>query len=137
MSQVGEVVRGALLLLRVTDATEAPEAEDAQDAIRALNLMMRAWEVEGISLGWRDVSTPADELPVPPEAEEVVTYSLALRLRPNYGVALEPDVISRAESGLAMLRAQIASNQYDRLTYDDLPVGQGQRVGAWRNGFIG
>jgi hypothetical protein len=135
MTAVSQVVRDALLVLRVVDATEAPEAEDEQDAIRSLNLMMRAWEVDGYNLGWSDVATGADELPVPPENEEAVIYNLAKRLRGKYGAAMDEDSLRIAEQGMASISAQATSADYMQIRYPDLPAGQGQRVGSWRDGF--
>ncbi|MCS4234414.1 packaged DNA stabilization gp4 family protein [Stenotrophomonas sp. BIGb0135] len=135
MSKVGEVIRDSLLLLRVLDAGEAPEAEDSQDAIRALNLMMTSMEAEGISIGWSNVSSPDDEMPCPFENEQGIAYLLATRLRPNYGKPLDPDVIQGAREGMAAMAAQVASADYSRVTYPDLPAGQGQPWGAWYEGF--
>ncbi|WP_286075696.1 packaged DNA stabilization gp4 family protein [Stenotrophomonas sp. 59] len=135
MSKVSEVIRDSLLLLRVVDADEAPEAKDAEDAIRALNLMMTTLEAEGLSLGWSAVSKPDDVMPVLPEAEEAITYLLATRLRAKYGVAMDPDVFQMAQDLLGNLRAQVASADYSRISYPDLPVGQGQPWGAWYEGY--
>lgn len=137
MTAVATIIRDALEILRVVDANEAPEAEDAETAIRALNTMMRTWEVDGLSLGWSDVSSPADILPAPPEAEEPITYHLAIRLRPRYGAALEPDVVQIATAGMSMLRAQMALNSYARLSYPDLPAGSGQGRATYRDGLNG
>lgn len=104
MSTVAALVRDALQHLRVLDADEAPEGADMADAIRALNLMMRRWEANGLALGWADVSTPAETLPAPPEAEEAMGYNLAVKLRARYGVSIDPDVIQLATDGLAVLR---------------------------------
>ncbi|WP_369916535.1 packaged DNA stabilization gp4 family protein [Xanthomonas sp. NCPPB 3005] len=135
MTSVATVVTDALQLLRVVDANEAPEAEDMATGIRALNMMMRVWEVEGPALGWSDVAAPGDTLPAPPEAEEAITDNLALRLRARYGAALEPDVLTRAREGLSMLRSQALTNSYARLSYPDLPEGQGCPGGTWRDGY--
>lgn len=135
MSKVSEVIRDSLLLLRVVDADEAPEAKDAEDAIRALNLMVTTWEAEGLSLGWSPVSKPDDMMPVLPEAEEAIAYNLATRLRAKYGVALDADVFQMAQDLLGSLRAQVASADYSRISYPDLPVGQGQPWGAWYEGY--
>lgn len=137
MTQVATIITDALGLLRVIDANEAPEAEDAATAIRALNTMMRAWEVDGLAMGWSDVSSPSDILPAPPEAEEAIAYNLAIRLRARYGATLEPDVIKIATDGLATLSAQVLSNSYDQLSYPDLPVGVGRRCGSWIDGING
>lgn len=135
MSKVGEVIRDALLLLRVVDADEAPEADDSKDAIRALNLMMASFEAEGVSVGWSNVASPDDDMPCPPENEEGIAYLLATRLRPRYGVALDADVVQGAQAGMAAMRAQVASADYTRVSYPDLPAGQGQPFGAWYEGF--
>jgi hypothetical protein len=130
MTTVASIVRDALLHLRVQDAAEAVDAQAMQDAIRALNTMMARWEADGVSLGWTAVSSPTDTLPAPPEAEAAISYNLALRLRARYGVAVEPDVIQMATDGLAALRADVIANSYNRLSYPDLPVGEG-----WCGGY--
>lgn len=135
MSKVGEVVKDALLLLRVVDADEAPEARDSEDAIRTLNLMMTSLEAEGVSVGWTNVTNPDDEMPSPLENEQGIVYLLATRLRPKYGFTIDPDVLQGAAEGLAAMRAQVASADFSRVSYPDLPAGQGQPWGAWYEGF--
>lgn len=135
MSKVGEVTRDALVLLRVIDADEAPQASDSQDAIRALNLMMTALEAEGVSVGWASVANPDEDMPCPFENEQGITYLLATRLRPRYGVAIDPDVVQGALDGMAAMRAQVASADYSRISYPDLPAGQGQPWGNWYDGY--
>lgn len=96
MATVAEIVSGALGLLRVLDATEAPEAEDMETAISALNMMMVRWEANGYSVGWSPVSNPADVMPNVPDADEAIMYNLAVKLRPRYGVSIDPDVFADA-----------------------------------------
>jgi tail accessory factor len=104
MSKVAELVRSALLILRVADAKQPVKDVDMRDGISALNKMMRRFEANGLALGWADVESPSDDLPLPPEADDPIAYNLALRLRSNYGVALDPDVIELARQGLQALR---------------------------------
>jgi hypothetical protein len=139
MTQVIDIVRDALGHLRVTDANGPVDENDCADAIGALNRLMRAWEAEGLSMGWSDVSTPEQDMPTPPEADEAIGAHLALRLASKYGKQPDPTVAAIAGNGEAMLRAQVASNSFERIDYPDLPIGQGQRFGyrGWRNGFIG
>jgi hypothetical protein len=118
MTTVAAIVRDALGHLRVLDANEAVEAEDARDAVRALNLMMRRWEASGLALGWNDVTSVADTLPAPPEAEEAIGYNLALKLRARYGATLDQDTVALANDGLAALRADVAMRDSARLSYD-------------------
>lgn len=104
MAQVQDIVRDALGHLRVIDANAPVKPIDMRDAIRALNLMVRRWEADGLALGWSDVSEPTDVLPLPPEAEEAVGYNLALRLRARYGVQIDPDIVALADAGLSALQ---------------------------------
>jgi hypothetical protein len=123
MSTVDSVVRAALLHLRVIPARQPIKAQDMADGIDALNRMMTRWEADGVALGWHEVSSPGDDLPVPPEAEEAVGYNLALRLRAAWGADLDPDVIEFAREGLAAILRDIASRDAARLSYD-LPAAQ-------------
>lgn len=107
MSEVIKTVSRALRLLRVIDPNESPEAEQVTGAIDALNDMMQRWEANGLALGWSAVEAPTDVLPVPLEAEEAVAFNLAIVLRPEYGVAIDPDVYQRAEDGLNALRRDV------------------------------
>lgn len=104
MAQVQDIVRDALGHLRVLDANAPVPPIDMRDSIRALNLMVRRWEADGLALGWSDVSEPTDALPLPPEAEEAVGYNLALRLRARYGVQIDPDIVALADAGLSALQ---------------------------------
>lgn len=136
MTQAISIIRDALQHLRVVDAGGALDANDTADALRALNQMMRTLEVDGISLGWQDVTASQNDMPTPPEADEAIGYGLAARLAPRFGVQLDPMVSGMATSGLGVLRALVSSNLYERISYDDLPRGDGQRIdGGWRAGF--
>lgn len=131
MTATAVIIRGALGLLRVVDANEAPEAEDYADGVRALNAMMAAWAIDGWDLGWTVVSSPNDEITSPVWADEALIHNLAVRLRPHYGAALDPDVLAMARTGMATISAYIArkveEEKHPRVSYCDLPVGTGQR----------
>lgn len=129
MAQVQTIVNRALRLLGMLDANESPEAVDTQTAIEALNALMVRWEADGVSLGWSAVASGSDTLPAPPEAEMPIAYNLAVVLRPEYGVALAPDVIALARDGLSRLLADGHALDYSRLTLD-LPDGNAQAMGS-------
>lgn len=119
--QAIDLIARCMRLLRVIDADEAPEAKQAEDALLALNAMLRRWEADGISLGWNDISQVSDEIPVPDEALEAVTFNLAIKLRPEYGVSLDADVVETARAGLASLRRDVMVA--NPLAYDDHGYG--------------
>jgi hypothetical protein len=107
MTETAKLVSRSLRLIQVLDADEAAESRDMETAIDALNAMVRRWEANGLSLGWQPVSNPADEFPVPPEAEEAVVYNLAVRVAPEYGTEAMPSVVSGAREFLSdLLRDQ-------------------------------
>ena len=99
MTTVLQIITDAVITLRVQDANEDMEAEMAESAMRVLNRMMRRWEADGTALGWNDVSTLSQTIPLPPEAEQAVVDNLAMLLRASYGVQLDPDVADRAKVG--------------------------------------
>lgn len=104
MTQAIDILRDALGHLRVQDADAPVQEVDARDGLRALNMMVRRWEANGLALGWSDVAAPEDVLPLPAEAEEAVGYNLALRLASRYGVDVSPDIAVLARDGLSALR---------------------------------
>lgn len=137
MTTAAQIVRDALSHMKVQDPRQPIKAEHARDALRALNLMVRRWEANGVSLGWNDVSTIDEEISAPPEAEEALGYNLAVRLRARFRVVLDPDIIALANSGYASLKADVLANQYVRVAYDDLPAADHQPRGDWRDGLRG
>ncbi len=130
MAATQTIINRALRLLGMLDANESPEAVDTQTALEALNAMMARWEADGIPLGWAPVLAASEALPAPVEAEEAIAYNLAVRLRPEYGVALAPDVLQMAQMGLSRLLADVGANDYARIVYD-LPEGEFARLGSF------
>ena len=130
--QAIKLIARSLRLLRVLDANEAPEAEDAQTALEALNQMMRRWEADGVSLGWNTIAAVTDELPIPEEAEEAVTFNLAVKLRPEYGVALDPDVFRTARTGLDVLYRDVITSS--PIVHDDEGYGYDTRSDSYYGG---
>jgi hypothetical protein len=127
MTQVAQIVRDALGLLRVQDSNQAVKANDARDCINGLNQMMRLWEAEPLTLGWSDVSSMDEDMPTPPEADGPIGQNLALWMRPHYGKVLDGDVVEQARDGKALLKAMMLRQQYNRCDYSDLPDGVGNQ----------
>lgn len=136
MTQAIDIVRSALGHLRVVDAEETPSPSETEWAIKALNMMVAAWEGDGITLGWQPVTLPEQVLTTPTEVDEMLGYNLAVRLRARYGVKVDPDVVAMANSGMSSLMAAVQSSLHDRISYDDLPRGESQpNIYGWRAGF--
>lgn len=98
MATVAQITQRALRLLGVLDATENPQAEDSDSVIMALNAMMARWEANGLALGWQPVANPSDVLPTPVEADDAITYNLAVRIAPEYQTQPDAGVIGFAAS---------------------------------------
>ena len=107
MAKVQEIVARALRLIQVQDARQPVKAVDMQTGISALNGMCARWEANGLSIGWRPVSNPSDDMPCPVEAEEAITFNLALTLAPEYGTEPPAVVVGTAARGLGDLRADV------------------------------
>lgn len=138
MSKVLEIVRDALGHLRVVDADAATDPIDLRDGIRALNLMMRGWEAENLPVGWYDVSSGDDEMPTELAFDEAIGANLAIRLRSKYGATLYADVVQMATDGKALVSAMIASVDFARISYPDLPCSKGgNRSGGLQDGLSG
>ena len=138
MAKVADIIRDALSHLRVQNPLQPIKAQDARAGIRALNLMMRRWEANGIALGWSDVVEPTDDLPAPAEAEEAIGYNLAIRLQSRFGVELDREGKDAARRGLEELRADVHGNLHLAVSYEDLPAAEGQSgFGDWREGLTG
>jgi citrate lyase gamma subunit len=136
MTQVAQIVQDTLLELRVIGSNEAPDDDDARDCVRSLNTMMREWEVDGIALGWSDVMDVTDTLHVPPEAEGALTFNLAVRMAAQFGKELRQDTVAKADAGKTRLMNQIALNECVPVSYPDLPIGNNQPYGTWRDGYF-
>lgn len=115
---VQAAIARSMRLIRVLDPGEAPEAADYETCIEAANGMMTRMEANGTSLGWSNVVSPGDVLPLPAEAEEPFVYMLALRIAPEYGVAADPIVAAGASAGEAALLRDVlvASPIYNEST---------------------
>lgn len=104
---VAVIVKDALVLIQAQNPRQPVSAQDMTDGIRALNRMVQRWEADGTSLGWSPVSNPGDVLPAPDEAEEAIVYNLAIRLAPQFGATVMPEVAGPAMSFYAdLLRDQ-------------------------------
>lgn len=119
MATVLDIVSRSLRILGVLDVNQSVKAGDLASAIVALNGMMRRWEADGTALGWATVEAGTETLPAPDEAHDAIAYNLALRLRSEYRVSLDPDVVAFARDGLAAL-------QRDRLV--EMPIEQSLRL---------
>lgn len=104
MTTALDIITSALLKINSIDAGEALATNDFSTGLNNLNRMMRRWEANGLSMGWTDVASPTDVVPMPAEAEDACIYNLALEMAPEYGSNPSPLVVQLAQAYLADLR---------------------------------
>jgi hypothetical protein len=104
MTTVADFIRDTLGCLGVVDVRQPVRPEDMQTGIRFLNRLCTRLETNQLSLGWADVANPSDTLPLPPEAELGVMYTLAIVLAPQYLVSPSQEVVAGSEVFMADLR---------------------------------
>lgn len=135
MATVSAIIARSLRLIGVLDPGEPLEPYDAETAIEAMNALCARWEANGQSLGWSNVSNPAEEMPSPPELDACIAFNLAIEVAPEYDASVPIGVATRANELLNDLRRdnEVATPIEPIL---DVPSPAG-REGAWRFGFPG
>ena len=83
MATVRDIVERAFRKIGVVASDEAMTADQAEAGETALNMMMNAWELQGVDVAHNDV-TLAEQFPLQPKFEEGAVYMLASRLAPDY-----------------------------------------------------
>ena len=98
------VITDALYLLRVIAEEETPQATALTDGLRFLNRRLHALKTKNADLDYEDI-TLDDDIPVPVELEDAVTYYLAATLGAIWGKQLTPEVAVEAKEALPVLQA--------------------------------
>ena len=104
MATASQIIRRALRLIGAMDASEALQANDAQDALETLNAMLAEWHEAQIGLPDYNLSSITDTLSTDAADREAIAYQLAIRVAPEYGLAIPPAVGVLAEQTMARLR---------------------------------
>ena len=108
--KVDALIKRSLRLIRVIDVKQSLKAVDFQTGLEALNGMATRWEADGVSIGWSNVENPSDDVPAQDEVLDALAYNLAVRLRPEYGVELDPDVMTTAAILLASVYRDVLNS---------------------------
>lgn len=104
MATAQTIINRALRLCRVLDANEAAEAQDAADALATLNAMLAEWHAAQVGLPDYRFSGLTDALATDDADSEAIAFQLAMRISPEYGVDLPPQVVAMAEQAMGRLR---------------------------------
>jgi hypothetical protein len=106
--------------------------EEKSDGISEMNAMMWEHDADGLGVGWSDISSVNDVLPVPDWAISFVENGFAIRMAPEFGRPIDPSLIAMYEQALRVVQKNnvvIPDICYPNI----LPVG-GDRTRRYRSG---
>lgn len=84
MATARDLIQAAMRKIGVVAEDEALTADQAAHCIGVLNRMIAGWELQGVNVGWRETGI-SEDVDLPLNIHEAVTYCLAERLGPDYG----------------------------------------------------
>lgn len=128
MTRAIDIIERACRILGIAVDGEALEASMAKDALSVLNGVM-AEMYENIDVPEYTVSDLFSTMTIDKGDAEALAYELALRIAPEYGQAVTPDILRKAEESMSRLR-----NRYFRVgesCFDELPTPSS----AWNSGI--
>ena len=126
---VQQVADSALLNIMVAGSEASLEADDMADFMDAMNKWMAALVALGINLGYTNVTSASDTLTVPDGAIDGIISNMAIKMAPQYGGVVTPELRQDAKDGMNTLRSlgmSIRNTKYPTT----LPIGSGD---AWAN----
>lgn len=127
-----DLVKRALRLIQVINATQTVSAADMQTGIEVLNGMVTRLEADGIALGWQNVTSPDNELPLPDEALTSIAFLLAMEISPEYGVEpMQVVAIKAADAMNTLLRDQMVATPIMPIL--DAPEPDWRGATRWRS----
>ena len=104
MATAQTIINRALRLCRVIDGEAAMSAYDASDALETLNAMLAEWHAAGVGLPVYSFASLTTDLASDAADREAIAYQLAMRVAPEYGAALSPEIVEIANATMSRLR---------------------------------
>ena len=131
MATAQEVVRRTLVLIGAIEAGEQASTGEMKDGMAALNEMLHGWAALGVDLVHGTLAQ-GETLLVDDSFLEGIRFNLAVRIAPEYGATVPPDVVGLAKWHFAAFQAHTL--EFD----DDLNVDRAlhpryfnRRIGAY------
>jgi hypothetical protein len=123
MATAQTIINRALRLCSVLDPVEAANNEYASDALDTLNGMLAEWYAAGI--GFPDWTFPTLATAIATDAgdADALSYQLALRLAPEYGVEIPQALLGIAAETMGRLRLRYF--QPGTVDFSELPGSAG------------
>lgn len=83
MATARDLVDAAMRKIGVVAEDEAMTADQALHGVDTLNRMIAGWELQGVTVGWRETGI-SEEVDLPLNLHEATIFCLAERLAPDY-----------------------------------------------------
>jgi len=124
MATAADIIKGALRRIQVIEAETPITADEIQDGLEDLNDFGSQMEAGGLSLGFNQLSSTADEVSIPFQTVGMFKDNLAVYMAGQYGA---PIAQTLAESADKSYRLALAAFQgpIDVSYSDSLPTGAG------------
>lgn len=106
MATASDIIGRALRLLDVIASGEAVDAAIAADSLSVLNAMLAEWHEAGIGLPDYSLSGLSDTLATDAADSEAIAYQLAIRVAPEYGLSVRPELAAMARQTMFRLRSR-------------------------------
>jgi len=128
MTQVLDIIKGALKTIRVISVSGAIPLQDGDKAegLRQLNQMMAEESVQNRSFGYTAVSNAESKLTVPDWAEGYIECKLAIRLAEYYGKDVTRTLLDRYDAAERTILEMLTGDLSLETHYpENMPVGAG------------
>lgn len=121
---VQQVADEAMSLILVKGAESSLTGDEMQAFIYSLNKWMASLLAMGINLGYTVVANASDVVTVPDGALDGIASNMAIKMSPQFGGIVSPELREDARDGLNIIR--ILGNTMNNTKYPTtLPIGSG------------
>lgn len=83
MATARDLIDAAMRKIGIVAEDEALTADQAAHGAAVLNRMVSGWELQGVTVGWRETGV-SEEVDLPLNLHDAVIFCLAERLGPDY-----------------------------------------------------
>lgn len=124
MQTVLRTLERAFAKIQVKQAGVDLTSEEIADGISEMNAMMWVNDADGLGIGWSDVASETEILPVPDYVIPFVENGLALRMSNEFGMPIKEGVLGMYEEALRVIEKNTV--RIPKIPYPNiLPTGSG------------
>lgn len=106
MATAMDIIGRAMRLIGAVDAGETMEAVQAQDAMRTLNTMLAEMHEAGFGFPDYSFDSVTDTIATDIADSDALAYALAIRVAPEYGRPITPEIGAMASRTMYRLRSR-------------------------------